>query len=184
MAAFNLANLAIGEVAVSGKGAKSASLSYNGAPVTWQPGPSQVVYEPSSFNGEEQARVNLVMRATTQVEEQLTALDEKIVQMAILHSVRLFGKALTPDEIRLKYNPCLKRSEKGYCPTFKAKVTLGKLRCWDMEKERRAAPAAWTQCSVTPLVQVKALWFLSKEFGVLCEIQDLIVDEASQECPL
>ena len=184
MAAFNLANLAIGEVAVSGKGAKSAPLSYNGAPVTWQPGASPVVYEPTSFSGEEVTRVNLVMRASAQVEEQLSTLDEFIVRLAHSHSMKLFGKPLSQEEVSQKYNPLLKRSDKGYAPTFKAKVNLGKLRCWDMDKQRRDAPAAWTQCSVTPMVQVKGLWFLSKEWGVLCQIEDLLVDEASQECPL
>ena len=184
MAAFDLQAITLGDVSISGKGAKSAPLSLNGGPFNWQPDAAQVVYEPTSFSGEEVARVNLVMRANAEVERQLTMLDEYVIGLATLESVKLFGKPMSEEEVKLRYNPLLKKSDKGYPPTFKAKVNLAKLRCWDMSKQRREAPEAWTQCAVTPKILIKSLWFLSKEFGVLCEISDLLVDEASQECPL
>ena len=123
-ATFDLKALALGDPVTSGKGGKSVPVTYGGAPIVWTPEAQQVLYEPSSFSGEDVSRVNLVLTASVAAIEQLAALDEMIVQLAAYNSVKIFGKEPTVEEVRLRYNPCLKKSEKGYAPTWKAKINL------------------------------------------------------------
>ena len=110
-ATFDLSQLALSDPVVSGKGAKSVPLSYGGKPVVWTPDAQEVAFEPSSFSGEEASRVNLVMRASPAALEALVALDEFVIGLASLDSVKLFGKPLTIEELRQLYTPSVKRNE-------------------------------------------------------------------------
>ena len=183
---FDVDALTLGEPVTSGKGGKSVPISYDGKPVVWTPDAQPVQYEPSSFTGEDVSRVNLVMRASSSALEQLTALDEAIISLAAHNSLKIFGKQLLEDEVRLRYNPLVKRSEKGYAPTWKTKVNLSgrsAVVCWDADRKVREQPEEWIACSVQPRVTLRALWVMSKEFGAMFECSDVLIDEAAKECP-
>ena len=183
---FDLAALTLSDPVTGAKGAKLAPLSCAGKPVVWQPEAQFVVYEPSAFQNEEATRVNLVMRASPQAVTDLTDLDDRILELCALQSINLFGKALTSEELRLRYTPCLKPSTKGYEPTFKVKVNMsgrGKLKCWDPEAKQRDPPHSWIGCSVKPRVVARSLWIMPKEFGCLLECSDVLIDEAEPQCP-
>ena len=185
-ATFDLKALTVGDLVTSGKGGKSALLSYNGAPVVWTPEPQAVQFEPTSFSGEDVSRVNLVLRASPEALQQLEALDERICSLVAENSQKLFGKALSEQEVRARYTPCIKRSEKGHAPTFKVKINLsgrGAVRCWDLEKKPREQPESWVTCTVQPRITLKSIWLMSKDWGCLLECSDLMVDEAVQDCP-
>ena len=139
---FDLAALALSDPVTSARGAKTAALSHGGKPVVWQPEPQAVVYEPSSIQNEDSTRVNLVMRATPRVVEVLEELGDYLVAFCSEHSLRLFGKVMTLVDVQLSYIPCLKKSDKGYEPTFKVKIATegrGKLKCWEREGSARGA---------------------------------------------
>ena len=185
-ATIDLPAISLGDLVVSGKGAKSSPLSYIGRPVTWTPGPQGVAYEPSSFSGEDTSRVNLVMRPPPETLRQLEQLDEAIVRLATQQSAKLFGKALSEAEVRARYSPVVKRNDKGYPPSFKCKINVAgrnMVRCWDLAKNPRDLPASWITCAVSPKLTLRSLWMMSKEFGVLIEASDVLVDEAAEECP-
>ena len=185
-ATFDLPALLVSDPVTSAKGAKTSALSYGGKPVVWQPEPQAVAYEPSSYQNEDSTRVNLVMRATPGVVDVLQELDEYLVKFCTDHSLRLFGRDMTQEEVQLRYTPCLKRSEKGYDPTFKVKIATegrGKLKCWDGARNLREAPRSWIGCSAQPLVTVRCLWIMPKSFGCLFECSDVLVDEAGPQCP-
>ena len=63
---------------VSGKSGKMANVFYEGSgPVMWQPGEMSVIYEPSAYGvTEPTSRVDLVLRPTKNVLEQLEDLDK------------------------------------------------------------------------------------------------------------
>ena len=91
-----------------------------------------MVYEPTAFNGEEVSRVNLVMRASDDANNALCDLDSHIIELATESSLRLFGKVLTRIEVEGRYNSSVKISDKGYKPTFRAKINIvgrNKVRC-------------------------------------------------------
>ena len=185
-ATFDLSMLALSDPVVSGKGAKSVPVTYAGRPVVWTPDAQEVIFEPTSFSGEEASRVNLVMRASPAAQEELTALDEFILVLVTLHSVKIFGKPVLLDEARSRYVPCLKVSEKGYEPTWKAKVNVagkGIVRVWNSEKMARELPTVWARSKVSPRVTLKSLWIMGKQFGCLFEASDVLLDEVVQECP-
>jgi len=184
-AVFDLKALTVGDLSTSAKGGKSAPISYNGAPVVWTPDPQAVQFEPSSFSGEDVSRVNLVLRASPEALAQLEALDEKIISLAAENSAKLFGKTLSEQDIRSRYTPCVKRSEKGHAPTFKTKLNLsgrGTVKCWDLEKKPREQPESWVACTVQPRITLRSLW-LMKDWGCLFETSDVKIDEAAGECP-
>ena len=114
---FDIQALTMGDVVVSGKGAKTVSILAGGNPIVWQPEAQAVCYEPTSFNGEDVSRVNLVLRASPAAVDALATLDAAIIRLVTTHSVRLFGKQLTDTEVHTKYNRSLKESEKGYSTT-------------------------------------------------------------------
>ena len=182
---FDHKALQFGEPVTSGKGAKSVGVTSNGKPIVWQPDAQEIAFEPGSFSGEEVSRVNLVMRASALALQELYALDEYIVELASLESTKLFGKSITKEEVRLRYSPCLKVSEK-YPSTFKAKMNMSgrsEVRIWNEEKQPRKEPVSWVNCTVVPKLTFKGLWLMSKEFGCLFEATDLMLTEASVECP-
>ena len=154
-ATFDLSALALSDPVVSGKGAKSVPVTYAGRPVVWSPDAQEVIFEPTSFSGEEVSRVSLVMRASAAAQEQLAALDEFILGLVVLESVKIFGKPVLLDEARSRYVPCLKLSEKGYEPTWKAKINIsGKqpVRVWDAHRKARDQPNVWAKSTVFPRV--------------------------------
>jgi hypothetical protein len=109
-ATFDLSALTLSDPVVSGKGAKSVPVSYAGRPDVWQPPAQRVLFEPSSFSGEEVTRVNLVMRASPEVvsEPKLTALDEGLLGFVVQHSAQIFGKPCSLEEARPRYVPPLR----------------------------------------------------------------------------
>ena len=184
--ALNVSNLSLGDLVTSKRGTKSAPLSCANKPVVWIPDAQNVAFEPKSFNNDE--RMSLVMKATPAAIETLNALDEQIVQQCFADSQRIFGKNLTIDEVRLRYNPCLKLSDKGYEPTFKAKIALtgaGAIKCWNADKTMRKLPSSWVGCTVQPRILLRCIWVMPTAFGCLFECADTLLAEGETEisCP-
>ena len=186
MATIDYSKLSVADPVTSAKGAKSAAFNYNGLPVIWKPDSMEVLFEPGTFNGEPSNRLNLVLLPDSNIQEQLDDLDSFVVQHMTQHCERLIGKKLTEGEIHNRYQPCLKKSEKGYSPSFKVKLTLegpGKTRLWDNSKQPRDPPKIWRKADVAPALKLKGLYFMGKDYGCLWEAQDLMVTEATTSCP-
>ena len=186
MATIDLQSLQLGDVSTSAKGARSIPLTSDGKAVLWTPPTlSEVAFEPTSFSGEEVSRVSLVLRATDAIVETLTALDAYVIGLLALHSIRVFGKPMTEDEVRGRWSPSLKTNPK-YPTTWKMKINLqgrGEVKLWNKDKTRREPPVSWLECRAQPKVTVRGLWMMSKELGLLMEASDILLDEAPQECP-
>ena len=187
MPAFELGFLTLGELFTSGKGAKSLPVTYSGNhPIQWTPEPQQVAFEPSAFGGEDVARVNLVMTATSETSDILCELDERMVTLVTENSGRIFGKTLTRVEVEQRFTSSVKFSEKGYASTFKCKINLsgrGAIQCWDADRNKREPPTSWVQCRVQPKITLKNIWIMAKQWGILYEAVNILVGEASEECP-
>ena len=185
-ATFDIGALTLGEVFTSGKGSKSVPVSYGGRTITWTPDFQKVAFEPSAFNGEDVARVNLVMNATSEVNDTLCDLDERLCILAAESSAKIFGKTLTLLEVQQRFTSSIKVSEKGYESTFKCKINLagrGEVQCWDLAKAKRSQPTAWIRCTVQPKITLKNLWIMGKTWGCLYECGNLLIDEVGEECP-
>ncbi len=75
---IDFAALALGDVVVTGKGAKQIPLSaIGGEPVIWKPKDAlNVLFEPSAYNQPDATRVNLCLSVTPTVASALQELDE------------------------------------------------------------------------------------------------------------
>ena len=181
--ALDLAALTLGPLVTTAKGAKQAP--FTGAAAWAPPGYHDVVFEPKPYV-EDAARVNLVLRAGAgDLEAQLRALDDWAVTAAAAASEQLFGKVMSKEQAAERYTPLLKDSDK-YAATFRLKMNVaGKnaVRLWTPEALRRGAPERWTQCSARPLIQLKGLWIMGRDFGVLAETSDVQLEERGAVCP-
>ena len=187
MATIDFDCLQLGDVFMSGKGAKSVPFLYGKNPVVWQPESSlTVAYEPGVFSGEEAARVNFCFRLETEVEEALVQLDEWVVEQATKNSERLFGKPLSEDQVRAKYQPALKTSDKGHPPVLRAKMNVsgkGVVRIWQ-DKKPREAPSPWSGCTVNARLLIKSLYLMGGNFGCTFEVSDIsVLEEPASSCP-
>jgi len=186
-AALDLSALSLGPLVVSGKGAKQAAITAYGAPALWVPeGFRGVAFEPKGFLGMDEAtRVNLVLRAGD-LEAQLRALDDWAVGAVAAASEEILGKAMTKDQAADRYIPLLKESEK-YPATFRLKMnTAGRsaTRLWTSEGVRRDAPERWTECAARPLINIRGVWVMGRDFGLLTETSDVQIQElAPTTCP-
>ena len=98
---------------------------------------------------------------------------------------KYFGQPLTDEQIRERYQPAIKVSEKGYT-TLRAKMNLSgpaKVRCWSADKTPREMPLDWSMADVSPRLAIKGLWVMAREFGLLVEMTDALIEERSVECP-
>ena len=94
MSTFDLAALSLGDVSVSGKGAKNCPFYSQGAAsanVTLEPMP--VCYEPSAYGDDQATRVNIVFRPPCAVREHMEELDELIIKLVAKDSVKFFWKS-------------------------------------------------------------------------------------------
>jgi len=187
MATLDFDRLTIGDLATSGKGAKSAPFFYGKDAVVWQPEEVMTVaYEPGVFSGEDVSRVNLCLRPPQDVQDQLVELDEWVVRAVAASSERLFGRPQTEDQVRARYAGSLKVSDKGYPPVLKTKMNKdgkGAVRIW-AEKKARTAPEVWSGCTVSVRLVLKSLYFMGANFGLTFEATDISIEgEPVSECP-
>ena len=189
MTTFDLAALNLGDVSVSGKGAKNCPFYSQGAAsanVTLEPMP--VCYEPSAYGDDQATRVNIVFRPGAAVLDHFEELDELIIKLVARDSLKFFGKVRSEDLVRESYQPLVKTSEK-YPPQIKAKVNLSGsavVRCWDADRKGRGQPETWRGALVKPRLVLKGLYFMGAGlFGATMECTDVQImqEDAGGECP-
>ena len=132
-AAVDVERLALSETYVSPKGAKTVQLTIDGESIFWLAGPMQVNFEPRSFDGTEQSKLNLCLLSTPSVEAQATALDQAVIKLALANSVALFGKQLSEEGVRDRYSPTIYRKPPHPNMLRVKLVTAGRnvTKCWD-----------------------------------------------------
>ena len=189
MTTFDLAALNLGDVSVSGKGAKNCPFYSQGAAsanVTLEP--MHVCYEPSAYGDDQATRVNIVFRPGAAVLEHFEELDELIIKLVTKDSLKFFGKVRSEDLVRESYQPLIKTSEK-YPPQIKAKVNLlgsAVVRCWDSDRKGRGQPTSWRGAVVKPRLVLKSLYFMGAGlFGATMECTDVQImqEDGNAECP-
>ena len=173
----------LGDVQTSSKGVKSACLTTNGQPVyvqlTPQAEPLTTPFGAGSFNNEETNRKTLDLRVNPELYEFLRRLDEWARMYLADNAQRLF-KGKTPD-----YRECLqKRGE--YPESVRTKINVsGQRACrfWNEHYEKIEMPEDLRQCGLVPRVQVKSLYVMGKEVGLVLEVTDLLCILPTETCP-
>ena len=180
-------NLTIGDAVISGKGAKQAQLLDAGKALKWKPGPLRVQWQPNAFNDPEANRVSICFETTPAVDEYVKGLEDWVLRTLAAAPKKYFGQDLTQAQIQERYIPLIKTSAKGYVH-LRAKFNLtgrNGVKCWDAETRAiRKQPEDWTMCEVQPVFEIKGLWIMARDFGLLVEMTDaLISSESTVSCP-
>jgi hypothetical protein len=185
MSTLETSALKLGDLQLTGKGAKHIPITRNNEALKWNPGPSQILFHPKAYNDPSASRVSVCFRSTPEIEAYVTKLEEWILNAVSSNPSAYLGQCYSEDKVREMFTSALKTSDKGYTH-LRAKMNIagkGQVKCWDVAKMPRPAPEDWTTCEVQPCLQVKGLWVMSKDFGVIIEMTDALVNESSQLCP-
>lgn len=189
MATIDTSALSLGDVVVTGKGAKQIPLHFkHGESVIWTPRDAlTVLFEPSAYNQPDATRVNLCLSVTPAVAQSLEGFDEWCINTLALESQRLFGTTLSVEDVRGRFQPMLRTYEATGSQSMRLKMnTTGRsrLRIWDTSRNPISAPPSWTQCSAKCKIRLKGIWLMGKnEMGVVAEAMDVMLDDADAECP-
>ena len=76
--------------------------------------------------------------------------------------------------------------KEGYAPLLKTKVnTAGNhaVSFWDAAGEMTTEPGEWKATAIIPCLQIKSLWVMSGNFGVVIETTDVQVFPEEVNCP-
>ena len=173
----------VGDVVTSSRGVRSASITADGQPIflqlTPQAVPLSTPFGASSFNDEATNRKSIDFRCTPDLEQFLSRLDGFMERYLIEHAERLF-KGKTPES-----RQCLQR--KGdYTPTVRCKLNVtGQRACryWSEHYARMEPPEDLRECGLVPRVQVKSLYVMGKEVGLVLEVTDMICSLPTAQCP-
>ena len=174
--------LALGEISASGKGAKSLPIS---GPNAWAPGELKVLWEPRSFDGTDQNRVSISFQTTEALEADIVALEAWACITMAANSKKYLGQTMTQEQVRERFVSLLKVSDKGF-RSLRAKMNFtgrNGVQCWDSDKQKRDLPEDWLNCSVSPIFRIKGLWLMSRDWGILCEMEHAQISEAPAACP-
>jgi hypothetical protein len=186
MSNVDISAIKLGQLQISSKGAKQVPLLLDDdKSIFMQLGPLSTLFEPSAFGDANATRVNLVLSTNTDVEERLQELDAHIVKLLLPETQKLFGAALSEAQLLDRMQPSIRTSDKGY-KSCKMKMNLSgrnAVQIFGMDKSRRDAPESWVGSNVIARVQVKSVWLMNKEWGVLYEAPAVQVECPVADCP-
>jgi len=173
----------VGDVATSSRGVRSASVTADGQPIylqlTPQATPLSTPFGASSFNDEATNRKSIDFRCTPDLEQFLLRLDGFMERYLLEHAERLF-KGKNPE-----FRQCLQRRG-DYPPTVRCKLNVaGQRACryWNESHARMEPPEDLRDCGLVPRVQVKSLYVMGKEVGLVLEVTDMICAVPTARCP-
>jgi hypothetical protein len=183
-------SLALANVSITAKGAKMALLT-NGADSSDRCNytfsePTRCPFGPSNFDKDPKAtRQNLDIRVSGDAAF-FDGLDAWAIDYICAHSERLFKKSLSLAQVKDMYHPCIRKAP-GYEPLLRTKFnaagTRGACRFWTAGGEQREAPVDWREAELTPHVHVSHLWMMGGSCGLVVNVCDLLVTEASRSFP-
>ena len=116
----------------------------------------------------------------------MQAFDAWCLEVLAKDSKRLFGSQFDAEEIKRRFQPSLRVHETTGAVSLRCKLsTTGRraVRCWDTFRNARMMPDAWTACSITPRIAIKAFWTMGKDCGVVFELTHALLDETTVACP-
>ena len=185
MANFN--NWSLADVHTNAKGAKTCQLLDGAQRMLYTSGVyCTVPFPPSNFDKDPAAtRLNLELRVPPLLETFFDSVDTWAVGYLTTHSERIFAKKLSAEQVKESYHPMLKRSG-DYPALLRTKLdTAGRRACkyWTAAQQKRDAPEDWRSSEVRPQLHISHLWIMGRECGIVCNVEALLIQEASVVCP-
>lgn len=111
----------------------------------------------------------------------LSALDERMIELAVHNSVAWFGKPMSELVIRELYRPLVKPSSQPekYKPVFKGKFRQDPrdFYAWTEEKEKFEMSKFLPGTHVKAILEIMPVWFMNKQFGLSVQIVNVLVTQ-------
>jgi hypothetical protein len=171
------------------RGNKSATIVRGKEPVTAHLPSTTTPFNAGVYGDTPCNRLNLELRAGNEAYQSfMNEVDAGVLKALSATPQDFFpkGKKMTPEDVQAVYKKSSTvRGE--HEATLRCKINTlgpGAVRCWTPEKVSRALPEDWRQCSITPIITAKAVWFMAgPTCGVTYEVNDCIISETCLECP-
>ena len=175
---------------ISARGAKSCQLqNKEGKRIHFTLGsrlePCTTPFGASSWNDENASRKTLDFHLSDEQVAELDSFDEWAIGHLAENSERIFKKKLTVEQVAQNYRSPVIRKD-GYRPHLRSKInTVGSHACraWSETDERIQLPEDLRGCLLVPRIQLSHLWLMSKEFGWVMQVNDMMVLDSTEECP-
>ena len=187
---INTSNLILKDPQISARGAKSCPLLDDKdckvyITIGSKDKPVSTPFGATSFNDEATSRKTIEFNLTEEQEEQFKRFDVWAIGYLSEHSERLFKKKLTPDQVREGYrSPVTKKG--SYRGHLRCKINssgTAMVRCWNSEDKRREMPTDLRNHEMVPRINISHLWMMSREYGWVLQVNDLMVCEGVEVCP-
>ena len=143
--------------------------------------PTLAPFGTSNFDKSASAsRLTLDINVDSDTAAAFAALDAWAVPYLAQNSERLFGTAMSNEQIAAMYRPCLRRKE-GYSPLLHCKVTAEghphATRWWSESKGERGPPANWRDEEMLFRLSAPHLWLSSGMCGFVVNVVDAQIFE-------
>ena len=183
----NISKLTLGPILTTTKGSKQIQISKDdGSPVIWTPSEYlEVAFEPSNFSDKESSRLSICFAPTEEINNFQGIFETWCIKTLAKKSQELLGSQQTAEQIKEKFQSCVKTSEKGWT-SFRCKMNVaGKnaIQCWTPERVKCSQPNSWRDCKLKPQLHLKSMYLMNKEVGLIIEIKNALIEEIIPQCP-
>ena len=191
MISFQPESWTVGDLFVSQKGAKSASITCRGEAPKFRfatpENPISSPYGASSFDAGTRLSIDFVL--TKDLQDFCEALDSWAKTTLQENSEILFSKKHSQETIEQMYQSVIKKHAKGsttYPNTVRCKFNstgARQIRFWD-EQHKPIEQPDLKHHNVVPLVEIRSFWFANNSCGLTLDIIDLMcLQTAEKKCP-
>ena len=180
----------LGDLLTNSKGGRFLPLrGADGAPPSWlSPEWLKIIWHPAAYGDQEARRVNVCFEPDAAAADFFAGLERELVDRLAAksaHEPKIFNKALARPEIEARMQSCLKTSQRG-SSFLKAKLNWDRVRFWDAEGQPLESPGDLAGRLAKVRVELRQVWLMSPQCGLLLEVTDLQLREAAApqaECP-
>ncbi|CAE7882720.1 unnamed protein product [Symbiodinium necroappetens] len=177
----------LGDLLTNAKGGKFLPLrGPDGAAPCWRsPDWLKIIWHPAAFGDQEARRVNVCFEPDAPTVEFFEGLEHELVNLLAAKSAqepKAFGKTLAASDVQARVQSCLKASQRGGS-FLKAKLNWDRVRFWDADGQPLESPGDLAGRLAKVRVELRQVWLMSPQCGLLLEVTDLQLREAAPECP-
>ena len=169
-------SLQLGDLQTNARGGKYLPIE---PPLRWNSTEwAEVIFEPSAFDGNGGDRVTLCLRLTDEAAAFVDVVEKGAVSLAAKNA-KIFGSLQSEAQMKQRLQSNVRLEKRS----FKMKMSLSRVRCWDASGARLSELPELRGCKVLVAVEARQLWVMGQQCGVLLEVRDIKVGE-SMGCPL
>ena len=181
----------LGNILTNSKGGRYIPLRTEGGSdvPTWKSDWLKVIWNPSCYGDPEAVRVSMCLEPDEAARAFFRETEELVTKALSEHSQRdsrIFGKPLKPEEVKERMASALKTSTRG-TEFLKLKLNYDKMRLWGPDGEELPVQKWDLQgCLCKVHVELRQVWLMSSQCGVLAEVTDVMLQQAEPpkpQCP-